>query len=145
MQFAVQNLAPSCSSSQQSSKSLIQYKLLQTSKIGSFQCLQSRSQCLFCVKSYLPIKICDSTVLQIYRIKIVIFFTTYPHLSVIYIGNFNTADEVSSYYLGIFVLQYSQLALPGNRDLNRKLSILCSVARLKQKQQTATAVLKSPM
>ena len=37
-----------------------QYKLPQTLKIGSFLCLQSSSQCLFCLISYLPIEICDA-------------------------------------------------------------------------------------
>ena len=34
------------------------YELLETSKIGTFQCLYSSSQCLFCLIKYLPIEIC---------------------------------------------------------------------------------------
>ena len=51
-QFEGQNLAPSCSSLRYSRKSLIQYKLLLTSKIGSFQCLQSRRQCYHKLSTY---------------------------------------------------------------------------------------------
>ena len=57
--FEVQKLSPSCRSLQQSRKSLNYYKLLQTSKIGSFRCLKSSSQCLFCLTSCLPIEICE--------------------------------------------------------------------------------------